>query len=132
MCVACRSTVKQGAQGEGHTSSQEQAKANGTQCLPEGDKGKYAHPAHQDVDQGREVALVLKPDTLVDHAQDGQSPDDSKEGPTGPAPDADEAVGGVSPGNQDKDHCVIKNPKEVPGPGEVEGVEEGRGKVEED
>ena len=27
MCVACRSTVKQGAQGEGHTSSQEQAKA---------------------------------------------------------------------------------------------------------
>lgn len=68
---------------------------------------------------------MLEPDALVYDPKDRQCPDDSEEGPSRPAADGDQAVGGIGAGDQHEDHGVIKDPEEPAGPGEVEGVKQG-------
>lgn len=68
--VPRRPAVEQGAQGEGDAPGQQQTEAHRPQRMPEGDEGEDTQPTHQDVDQGRVVALVLEPDTLVDDTED--------------------------------------------------------------
>ena len=100
--------------------------------MPEGEEGKDTQPAHQDVNQGRVVALVFEPDTFVNDTQDGQCPDNAKHRPAFPAPDGNQAIGGVGAGNQDVDHAVVKDLEEVLSLGKDEGVEECRREIEQD
>lgn len=67
-----------------------------------------AHPAHSDVNQGREPLGAGNPAGVDDDAHNGNAPDQTQQDPAGLVAQHDHAYRSVGAGDEDEDHHVVQ------------------------